>query len=856
MIARRLQMEQVRWYTVLLAAIVAGLVIGSAAAVASGPLAGGGASLETADPPEIVAVSPDTDEVKVATDGSQTFEISVASDDADDLEIEWTVAGTTVGTGSSITYSPDDRGSTHTLTVTVQDEHDETADATHDWSIDVRQPPEITDVDPESEPVFVEVSDFEEFSVSATDPDGGPLTYDWTIDDGAPITDAGSSLRPAISDRGTQSVTVSVSDETDVTDPAEHTWTVVGVTEPSIDAAEPDDEAVLLREGESRSFSVSASAQGTADSHLEYRWQAGTGTSAERLAPAASFQLQADDLGVGEHTVQSVVGYDAAGTPDTVREWEVTVAGPPTVSSITPTEAEAGTETTFEATVSDHDSGPGIETVSWEIEDQEYTGEQATHTFDTVGNYTVQVTAETADGVTVTKSERITVESAIPTLEELSLENGTTLPAGEHEVSASATLPDDQSLSMNYTWETPYKTTIGPEAELEFDRLGEQRVTLRLETEHGVEVEHDRVVTVERVSPSIEPLTPGSGVTSFKKGESERIAAHITNPELEQADARLYVDGDQVAETSFFDPEITYEEFHEFDRVGNVRVELVVVDGGGATESVQWEGTVIGEPVEITDHTPAETPLSVRAGDTVAFDVDAVDPAGGSLTYRWYQNGSVQQLNGTYEQRFTDPGETTVRVVAENDIGQQVEREWTVQVRDFRVQPEINDQTTGMEIDPTERSTTFVSITASNPDVNDRPVRVELDVDIADGLSVSGTRNVEEVSGSDARWAGVVEPGQQHPLRLEIQTHDEALFGDSVTIPYTVRYHPVGAPEAYTVSTQETATIEILDPDASTDRPDQAGRDIVEEVDGFGVTTMAIALAVVIGSLHMRRDTQ
>lgn len=854
--ARRLRTERLRRYAMLVGLTLAGIVVCASAVAVAAPstLAVGDAGFEDPEPPEIVDVSPDTHEVQVARDGSRTFEVSAEADDTDGLEIVWSAEGATVGTGSSIAYAPDDRGSTHTLTVTVRDGHDETADATHEWLVDVRHPPELTDVAPESEPVFVAVSDPQEFSVSATDPDGESLTYEWTVDGGSPITDAGSSIRPYIDDRGTQPVTVSVSDGTDVTDPTEHTWTVVGVEEPTVDSAEPSDDSILLREGESETFSVSASARGVDDSHLEYRWEAGTGAAADTLASASSFLLRADDLGIGEHTVRSVVGYDADGTPETVREWDVTVAGPPTVSSIAPTEVDPGTPTTFEATVADHASGPGIETITWEIEDEEYVGEQATHTFDSVGNYTVRVTVETVDGVTVSESERITVEGATPSIEELSIENGTTIPAGTHELSATATLPEESSVPMHYTWESPYRTADGADAELEFRRVGEQTVTLRVETAHGVVVEEERTVTIESVPPSIDPLSPGQGATSFRRGEPERIAAHVMNPERERAEARLYVDGERVHETTFFDPELTYERFHEFDVRGNVMVELVVEDGSGSTDSVRWEGTVVGDPVEVTRRTPTETPLSVRAGETVTFDVDGVDPDGGALTYRWYRDGSIQTVNGSYEPRFTDPGETTVRVVAENDLGQRAETEWTVQVRDFREQPEISDQTTGLEIDPSVQSATLVSITASNPEVNDRTVRVELDVDISDGLSVSGTRNVAEVSGSDARWAGDIEPGRQHPLRLEIAVHDESLFGETVAIPYTVRYHPVGVPEAYTVSTQETATIEVVDPESSAERSGRADDEIVEEVDGFGITVTAVALAFVLGAGRAYRD--
>lgn len=849
----RRRTERLPWYALLLAVVFTSVVVfTSATAVATPGPVPMDAGLENPDDPEIVDVSPDTEEVKIARDGQRTFEVTAESGNESDLEFVWSAEGTTVGTGSSITYAPDDRGSTHTLTVTVQDDHDETADATHEWLIDVRHPPELTSVDPDADPVYVTVADSREFSVSATDPDGGSLTYDWTIDDGSPIPDAGSSIRPQIDDRGEQPVTVSVHDETDVTDPAEHTWTVIAVDDPEIDSAEPDDDTVLLREDASETFSVSASAQGVSDSHLEYRWEADVGASTETLASASSFLLRGDDLGTGEHTVRAVVGYDADGTPETVREWEVAVAGPPTISSITPTEAEAGTPTTFEATVSDHDAGPGIETITWEIGDEEYTGEAVTHTFESVGNRTVRVTAETTDGATVSESKRISVESVTPTIEELSIENGTTIPAGTHELSATATLPDDESMPMNYTWETNYRTAHGADTELEFRRLGEQPVTLRVETEHGVVVERDRTVMVENVPPSIDPLAPGSGVSSFQRGDPERIAAQVTNPEVEQATARLYVDGEQVDETSFFDPELSYEHFHEFEERGNTVVELVVEDSSGETDSVRWEGTVIGEPIEFTDRTPAETPLTVEAGDTVTFDPEAVDPDGDELTYRWYRNGSVRTENESYSHRFVEPGETTVRVVAENEIGRQAETEWAVQVRDFREQPEIDDQTTGMEVDTSERATTIVSISANNPDVNERSVRVELDVDIVDGLSVSGTRNVEQVSGADARWAGEIEPGGQYPLRLEFQIHDESLFGETVTIPYTVRYHPVGVPEAYTVSSQETATIEVLDPSLSGDGSDNG---ISEEVPGFGVGAAIVALAVVLASARLSRTS-
>ncbi|MES3518358.1 MAG: PKD domain-containing protein [Natronomonas sp.] len=794
-------------------------------------------TVESYAEPVVTETAPEVGTVPVSAAANETFSITVAHDRfaTEDLSIQWEANGEHVGTGPTLEYEPVEGSGTHTLSVTVDDGIEQTPDATREWEIDVRRPPEIQSVTPDSDQIWISAEGTESFSVDARDPDdwSADLTYSWFID-GQPIelesTDSSFEFDGAGSTPGEYELTVAVDDEDSVTGLRNHTWHIAIAEPPSLVAAEPQDDSVWIREDDTAQLNVAGAAP-TPGISATVQWTETSGYTPEELDSGEAFTVTGDTLGVGEHTVTATVTDGIEATENPQRDWTVTVAENPSVDSITPDDAVPGTETTLSATVDEGQHGVEIDRITWSVggDPIEAEGETVTHTFAETGEQTVTATVEAADGATASTSHTVSVEPVDPVIEGVSLENGTEIEAGEAvDLSADVRDPEERDIEFSYTWETLSADTAGDGTELVLRRLGEQTVTLTVETPYGGEATAQRTVEVENVPPTVERTDPATWQPTLPVEDSVRFAVRVTNPELAAATAELYVDGEIVETKRSFDHQEVIEYTHTFDEIGLTTVRVVVRDEHDEEDTVEWEGTVVGDPPEITDRTPESEQLTgIASGTSLPFAVEAHHPDGGDLEYRWFVNESREGSGPTFEPSFEEAGEYTVTATILGELGLSVERTWEVHVRSFRSDPVVSDKTERLEIDPDAGESSFVSLAADHPEVNQRPVRVEFIVEPPDGVVVHQVRNVQQATGSSIRWFGELGPGDQQGLGIGLDVIDESRYGETITVPYEIRYYPVDAPEDYAVIDAETATVEVLEP-----TPD-------DEQDGSGAETEA-----------------
>jgi hypothetical protein len=176
------------------------------------------------DLPPVMLTKDPAGPASVEEGGALAFGVTAADPDNDPLSSRWLLDGLQVETGAlAFVYRPDYASSgVHNLTVTVSDGA-LTVSAT--WLVtvaDVNRPPVIEETSPEDQlPLAVGVT--ARFDVRASDPDGSPLVYSWSVDG----TPAGSNDRSfdysAPKTPGAHSVAVVISDGRDAVN---HTWAV------------------------------------------------------------------------------------------------------------------------------------------------------------------------------------------------------------------------------------------------------------------------------------------------------------------------------------------------------------------------------------------------------------------------------------------------------------------------------------------------------------------------------------------------------------------------------------------------------------------------------------------------------
>jgi hypothetical protein len=205
--------------------------------------------------PVITAATPPGN-VSVSQGDAVAFSLTATDSDAtDSLSFRWYVDSQEQAANSAAftldsTYLA---AGSHIVEAVVSDGHG-TGDATRTWTITVRlaptlnRAPTIDSAAPAGD-VTILAGSFLNLSISASDPDGDPLWYRWTVD-GVLQESTGSVLRysPGASEAGIHSIQVKVDDRvvnSDAADPT-FTWSVtVEVESPEPDPApapEPDPE--------------------------------------------------------------------------------------------------------------------------------------------------------------------------------------------------------------------------------------------------------------------------------------------------------------------------------------------------------------------------------------------------------------------------------------------------------------------------------------------------------------------------------------------------------------------------------------------------------------------------------------
>ncbi|MFH1008130.1 MAG: fibronectin type III domain-containing protein [Candidatus Latescibacterota bacterium] len=122
-------------------------------------------------------------------------------------------------------------------------------------------------------------------------------------------------------------------------------------------------------------------------------------------------------------------------------------------------------------------------------------------------------------------------------------------------------------------------------------------------------------------------------------------------------------------------------------------VHLTVTDEAGISDTVTRGILLNDRPVIISIH-PDTTRVEIDEGESVVFEVEALDSEGDPLTYRWFVNGADQSVKGNslpYVSNYVPPRAAGVDTigVSVSDAGGTADTTWVLTIRDVPQNPVV-----------------------------------------------------------------------------------------------------------------------------------------------------------------------
>ncbi len=702
----------------------------------------------------------------------------------------------------------------------------------------------------------------EEFELDASmseAPTGEITSYDWNVDsrytEWTGGTPSGETVTGSYDSYGDYDIELEVTDSDGATDTVTKTITVdeEGPTaefEVTPSDPGPDEEFEL-----DASMSEAPAGEITSyDWNVDSRYTEWTGGSPSSETVTGSYDSY------GDYDIELEVT-DNGGATDTVTK-TVTVdeEGPTAEFEVTPSDPGPGEEFELDASMSEAPAGE-ITSYDWNV-DHRYTdwaggspsGEKVTGSYEGLEEYEIELEVTDNGGATDSVTKTIDVGGEGPVADfDISLPS----PAPNEEVVFDAS--DSETVAgdiANYDWNYEPAdggdgSSSGESVTHSFGNYGEFSVELT------VIDEFDRSDSVAKdINVSGEGPTADFKYSPSDPDLNERIVfdgSPSTAPDLTIEEYRWFVNGERQGSGS--------ELSGAFDEAGVYHIELEVENTGGKIDRINKnlrvgdEAAIIDNPdFELVRSSPESKSVDVNPGETASFVSELESDEVPEATKVLYVDGTfinrsnVDSKTLRTAHQFEDIGEHTVEVEVEGAAGKSDIVQWDVTTHTFNSLPTVADQSSSKTVD-LDGNTEILTFSIQNPEVNDREIEAETIAELPDGISISAASGVSSGDSAVQTSSETVVPGHQKSMRLDINIEDESLDGQRVTIPYQIRYQPVGDEDVtYTANEQELEVIVGSAQDGEGEGGDEATDD---EVPGFGVIPAMISILLLM--IGMRR---
>ena len=407
--------------------------------------------------PENPAPSVSLADTQVSEGGSVTLTADANDPEGESLSYDWSVSGdgSLSGSGSSVTYDAPsgisaDTSGTVSVTVSEQDEgksarasatvtvlNDASSDDPDgdgipnsadecDHTAEDDDGYEDSDGCPENPAPSVSLNDTRvseagsvTLTADATDPEGEPLTYDWSVSGEGTLSGSGSSVTyeapSGLSSEISETVSVTVSEQ-DEGKSARASATVT-VTADTAENSVPNATNISLSTNESTPVSETFDASDPDGETLSYSVVANP-DHGNVVTTGDSFTYTPEAGFTGSDSFTYEVSDGNGGTDTATVSITVTAVSSETSPTAnftwSPTSPASGEAITFDASRSSHPDGT-ITAYQWDFDNDgtiEATGQSVSYTYETADEYTVSLTVTDDTGATNTTKRPITVVSS------------------------------------------------------------------------------------------------------------------------------------------------------------------------------------------------------------------------------------------------------------------------------------------------------------------------------------------------------------------------------------------------------------------------------------------------------------
>lgn len=632
------------------------------------------------------------------------FSITASDPDGDSLSYAWEATNGTLEAEDSGTakWTAPRRLGDAVVTVTVSDGKGGTANRT--WSVTVTaRSPVINSYVPAKDSLTVNVGSSLDFSVSASDPDGDPLSYSWKATGGT-LDAAGRTAKwTAPNEPGSVAVTVTVSDGKGSS--VNQTWNItVEVRPPVVTEHVPSDDNFQVNVGSVIDFHVTASDPD--GDPLSFTWEATGGAFQSKHRDRAEWAAPSQ---AGHVRVKVTVSDGKGGSATQTWHIEVT-ARPPEITAHTPVDDELtvvlGEVVEFSVSVSDPDKDSLSYT--WEATVGTFDDDKSDRTKWTApmepGTAEVTVTVSDGKGGAVAQTWSVTVKNRSPVISAFVPDKDTFWVNEGDVVNFSVTASDPDGDSLGYTWEAKGGTLEdgGSSAETKWTapmEPGPAEVTVTVSDGKGGTVTKTWHITVN-APPEIAAHSPVDDDLLVLVGHVVNFSVTASDPDEDtlsytwDAKGGTLEDGDSSAAKKWTAPMET----------GSAEVTVTVSDGRGRTASQTWNITITVQPPEITNPLPAsssEKPYRAQISGEYDLSITAEDPQDLPLTFTWTATGGALQDHPLETAKWTAPSEmglAKVTVTVKNTFNLSSTHTWYFDVTNIvDVDEDITQPTTWLD---------------------------------------------------------------------------------------------------------------------------------------------------------------
>lgn len=632
------------------------------------------------------------------------FSITASDPDGDSLSYAWEATNGTLEAEDSGTakWTAPRRLGDAVVTVTVSDGKGGTANRT--WSVTVTaRSPVINSYVPAKDSLTVNVGSSLDFSVSASDPDGDPLSYSWKATGGT-LDAAGRTAKwTAPNEPGSVAVTVTVSDGKGSS--VNQTWNITVVVRPPVITEHvPSDDNFQVNVGSVIDFHVTASDPD--GDPLSFTWEATGGAFQSKHRDRAEWAAPSQ---AGHVRVKVTVSDGKGGSATQTWHIEVT-ARPPEITAHTPVDDELtvvlGEVVEFSVSVSDPDKDSLSYT--WEATVGTFDDDKSDRTKWTApmepGTAEVTVTVSDGKGGAVAQTWSVTVKNRSPVISAFVPDKDTFWVNEGDVVNFSVTASDPDGDSLGYTWEAKGGTLEdgGSSAETKWTapmEPGPAEVTVTVSDGKGGTVTKTWHITVN-APPEIAAHSPVDDDLLVLVGHVVNFSVTASDPDEDtlsytwDAKGGTLEDGDSSAAKKWTAPMET----------GSAEVTVTVSDGRGRTASQTWNITITVQPPEITNPLPAsssEKPYRAQISGEYDLSITAEDPQDLPLTFTWTATGGALQDHPLETAKWTAPSEmglAKVTVTVKNTFNLSSTHTWYFDVTNIvDVDEDITQPTTWLD---------------------------------------------------------------------------------------------------------------------------------------------------------------